>query len=230
MIQCRKKTTFVWFLPPWQRRLCFWWRWFVCLFVDNITQKVMNKLGWNFRAGSWVVHCHSLAYLSTRTVYLYFVREIRSFERIVRTVKVLREIVKFTWKLNFSIVRFFFILNIEFILFGHLHTSIDHSDFASFSLYQRSVSSTCAAVSNKHLYLSGLRSLSASSLKVLSTLTICHTQLHSYNTIYYVCRFRSECCHFNMNQADNRWKRCHLGQDLRNLKTAECTYNYTDNW
>ena len=32
-----------------QRRLCFWQRWFVCLFVclsvDNITQKVMNGLG-----------------------------------------------------------------------------------------------------------------------------------------------------------------------------------------
>ena len=27
----------------------------VCLFVDNITQKVMNGLGRNFRAGSWVV-------------------------------------------------------------------------------------------------------------------------------------------------------------------------------
>ena len=33
-------------LPPWQRRLCFWWGWFVCLSVDNITQKVMNGLGW----------------------------------------------------------------------------------------------------------------------------------------------------------------------------------------
>ena len=29
----------------------FWWRWFVCLFVDNITQKVMNGLGWNFMGG-----------------------------------------------------------------------------------------------------------------------------------------------------------------------------------
>ena len=29
---------------------------FVCLlFVDNITQKVMNGLGWNFMEGSWVV-------------------------------------------------------------------------------------------------------------------------------------------------------------------------------
>ena len=40
---------------------------------------------------------------------------------------------------DFSI---FFILNIEFILFERLHTSIDRSDFASFSLYQQSVSST----------------------------------------------------------------------------------------
>ena len=28
---------------------------FVCLSVDNITQKVMNGLGWNFMDGSWVV-------------------------------------------------------------------------------------------------------------------------------------------------------------------------------
>ena len=27
----------------------------VCLSVDNITQKVMNRLGWNFMDGSWVV-------------------------------------------------------------------------------------------------------------------------------------------------------------------------------
>ena len=38
-------------LPPWHRRLCFWpgvfgsVGFFVCLFVDNITQKVMNRLG-----------------------------------------------------------------------------------------------------------------------------------------------------------------------------------------
>ena len=28
---------------------------FICLSVDNITQKVMNGLGWNFMDGSWVV-------------------------------------------------------------------------------------------------------------------------------------------------------------------------------
>ena len=28
---------------------------FVCLSVDNITQKVMNELGWNFMDGSWVL-------------------------------------------------------------------------------------------------------------------------------------------------------------------------------
>ena len=28
---------------------------FVCLSVDNITQKVMNGLGWNFMDGSWVI-------------------------------------------------------------------------------------------------------------------------------------------------------------------------------
>ena len=28
---------------------------FVCLSVDNITQKVMNGIGWNFMEGSWVV-------------------------------------------------------------------------------------------------------------------------------------------------------------------------------
>ena len=27
----------------------------VCLSVDNITQKVMNGLGWNFMEGSWIV-------------------------------------------------------------------------------------------------------------------------------------------------------------------------------
>ena len=36
-------------LPPWQRRLCFWLLWLVCLSVclpvDNITQKVMKGLG-----------------------------------------------------------------------------------------------------------------------------------------------------------------------------------------
>ena len=30
-------------LVAWQRRLCFWYCWFVCLSVDNITQKVMKK-------------------------------------------------------------------------------------------------------------------------------------------------------------------------------------------
>ena len=29
------------YLPPWQRRLCFWYRWFVCLSVDNITQNIV---------------------------------------------------------------------------------------------------------------------------------------------------------------------------------------------
>ena len=27
----------------------------VCLFVDNITKKLVNGLGWNFVEGSWVV-------------------------------------------------------------------------------------------------------------------------------------------------------------------------------
>ena len=43
------------FLSPWQRRLCFWQHWFVCLSVNNITQNVMNGLGRNFMEGSWVV-------------------------------------------------------------------------------------------------------------------------------------------------------------------------------
>ena len=27
----------------------------VCLAVDNITQKGMNRLGWNFTEGAWIV-------------------------------------------------------------------------------------------------------------------------------------------------------------------------------
>ena len=47
-------------LPPWQKEVVFGSIGLsvcpsVCLFVDSITQKVMNGLGWNCMEGSWVV-------------------------------------------------------------------------------------------------------------------------------------------------------------------------------